>query len=605
MRLGTDNSSNEIIKKIKLLEKMQYGGLFIMLFFTILLMIVKNAVFMNIYVYYLLSGILVFILAIQLNKRKFYLISASITFVSMFAIVWGPILFNPMILEDGLSPLFNSLLIVVVSAVFLDTRNTLFLILIQFSLCIFVLYTNPNLQEFNWISLLSFYCVFGITVLTGSSNIKKNFEIIEQQKSILYEKIYFDSLTGIGSRLKFEENIDMLIKNDEAFFTIINFDIDNFNIVNKINGYSSGDRLLKDFSRIMEDVFLNEFLYRWSGDEFLVVLLTDEREHISRLMAETNDKFIEMTNGKYKLNECTLSAGVACYPKDGESISDLLQCTSLALDQSKNNGKNQFHYFQPLMRKETLKFHKIQKFINESFKNNNFELFLQPIYDIKTKTMCDAEILLRTKSKEFTLAEVLGVAEITSQIMRIDEWVVENTFKLISENKEFFAENRISINMSVHSFKAENLIEDLQKLLDKYDLDASKFTFEVTEHTAIVDIEDSKRIFTLLKQLGFKIAIDDFGTRYSSINYLNTLPIDVLKIDKSYVDNVAIDKNTAAIVKHIIALTKDLNLKTIAEGIENEEQFDTLDELGCDYAQGYLMNRPMNFKKFKKLIGIT
>ncbi len=601
MKFINDSGSSVILKRIKLLEKMQYISLSIMLFCTIVLMAVKNTLFVDIYIYYILCSMMIFLLAIRMNKKNQYLFSVYLSIASLFIIVWLPLLYNSSILEKGLSPLFNSLAIVAASAVFLNRSNALFMILIQFILSVFVIYNNSNLHELNWISLLAFFCLSGITIIIGSSSVQKNLEKIEEQKNSLYEKIYFDNLTEIGSRIKFEDNIDMLIRNDKAIFTVIDFDIDNFNIVNKINGYSSGDRLLKDFSLILEDVFSSEFLYRWSGDEFLVILLDDERTDINRLMEETNDKFNRLVNEKFKTNECTLSAGIASYPKDGQCISDLLQSTSLALNYSKNNGKNQIRYYESRMRKKIIRFHEIQKFINEALENNTLELFLQPIYDIKTKIMCNAEILLRTKSKEFTLAEILDVAETTSQIMQVDEWVVENTFKLISENRKFFAKSKISINMSVHSFKAENLIDDLQKLLKKYNVNASRFTFEVTEHTAIVDVEESKRIFTLLKQLGFEIAIDDFGTKYSSINYLNMLPIDVLKIDKSYVDNIVTDKNTNAIVKHIIALSRDLNLKTIAEGIEYKDQLETLDELGCDYAQGYLLARPMEFEKFKKL----
>ena len=605
MELVTVSKSNTILKRIKLLEKMQYISLSIMLFFTITLTVVKNTVFINIYIYYLLCSMALFVLSIYLNKKNHYFVSVYLSIFSMFLIVWAPLLINPSTLEDGLVPLVYSLVIIVTCAVFLNIINTIFMILIQFILSGFVIYNNSNLYEFNLISLFAFFFVSGIAILIVSFSVKKSREKIEEQKNTLYEKMYFDGLTGIGSRIKFEDNIGMLIKNNEAVFTVIDFDIDNFNIVNKIYGYSSGDQLLKEFSWILKDVFTSEFLFRWSGDEFLVILLTDERTHIDELIDEMNDKFIKAVNEKFNASECTLSAGVASYPKDGECISDLLQSTSLALNYSKSNGKNQIYYYETLMREKIVRFHEIHKFINESLENNTFELFLQPIYDMKTKIMCNTEILLRTKSKEFTLAEILNVAETTSQIMQVDEWVVENTFKLISENKEFFTDNKISINMSVHSFKAENLIEDLEKMLRKYNVNASKFIFEVTEHTAIVDIEESKRIFTLLKQLGFDIAIDDFGTKYSSINYLNMLPIDVLKIDKSYVDNIATDKNTAAIVKHIIALTKDLGLKTIAEGIEYKEQLDILSELGCDYAQGYLMARPMNFEKFKEIASVN
>lgn len=195
------------------------------------------------------------------------------------------------------------------------------------------------------------------------------------------------------------------------------------------------------------------------------------------------------------------------------------------------------------------------------------------------------------------------MAEETGQILRIDRWVIKNTFKFISENMTD-KNCSVAINLSAQTFETENVIDFLEHILDHYKVNPQRIIFEITEYSLIEDIEMSIQLIERIKNLGFKISLDDFGTQYSSLNYLSRIPFDSLKIDKSYIDQIVKDKNSYIVVEEVIRLAKRFGIKTIAEGVEKDEELKILSDLDCNYVQGYLFSKPISEELIIEKIGV-
>lgn len=430
---------------------------------------------------------------------------------------------------------------------------------------------------------LDFIASFGIDITNKKANENK-----------IHDMAFKDRLTGLKNRVVFETEINYLI-GEEKPFTIIYLDFDNFKNLNEVYGHDTGDLFLLEYSKKLIELFTDFEIYRWSGDEFVLLQLTNDIPEINT----TLEQLMKITKCRWTIGKMeyypSLSAGVTRYPEDGGKASDLLKNVEMALYKSKESGKSQAMFYEKRYETDVQRLVYIENAISSVLQEGNFVLFYQPIYELDQMSPTRFEALLRWKSSynDIGTGEFIEVAEKTGQILDIDRWVIHNAFDFSS--KHFSNDQmRVSVNLSAKSLKSPTLVEFIEKGMRQTGVNPALIEFEITEHSLIDSFEFTLQIVNTLKKLGFSISLDDFGTRYSSLDYLRKIPFDTLKIDKSYIDKLTVTGKDRIIVEQIIHLANQLGLTTVAEGIETAEQKEILKELGCKLGQGYLMSRPID-----------
>lgn len=442
---------------------------------------------------------------------------------------------------------------------------------------------NPKTNELVIVS-------YGIDITLERQNEKKAFDLA-----------FKDKLTGFKNRTVFEKDITTLIDKN-CSFVLYYLDIDNFRSLNEIHGHQYGDLFIKEFSLRIQQVLEECSLYRWCGDEFMVL---EEESNLS--IDDRIKQIFEVAKEKWQHEHVeyhpSVSIGIASFPEDGMCREEILKNIDIALHYSKSLGNSYASKYCSSFQKKVEAKIVIENAIHDALINDGFELYYQPIFDLLTQKISAIEVLLRWRSDryKFTTGDFIAIAEETGQILKIDHWVIRNAFKFVANNLKNSPIN-VSINLSAKTVGSPETINFLRTCLNEYEIDAAKIEFEITEHSLIDNINESLVLVSALKALGFRISLDDFGTRYSSLNYLSNMPFDSLKIDKSYVDKIVNLKNDLIIVEQIIQLSKRLGLKTIAEGIETSDQAKILTNLGCDFGQGYLMAKPLEESKLVLVI---
>lgn len=443
---------------------------------------------------------------------------------------------------------------------------------------------NPNTDE-------SFIASFGVDLSHEKEKEHKIFELA-----------FTDRLTGLKNLIVFEANLSELIDN-KVDFTLFYLDFDNFKNLNDLLGHNFGDQFLVDYSKVIQKSLPDIDVYRWSGDEFFLIQKTDVHSDIEN----TIEILMKVTKRKWLVGEMeyypSISLGISQSPKDGSEASQLHQNVEMALYKAKDIGKSQVMYYEASFQSEVEKSIRIDSLINKVLQDDAFKLFFQPIYKLASNTVIGFEVLLRWHSQDLTIStgDFIAVAEKTGQIVEIDRWVLNHSFLFFKEHFEN-DDYMISINLSPRTLTEPYLVPFISEKVQSLSLDPKRIEFEITEHSLIDNFEDSLSVINALKALGFRISLDDFGTRFSSLNYLSKIPFDTLKIDKTYIDFVTEAGNNQIIVEQIIQLAMRLGLKIVAEGIELPEQSEVLCQLGCLYGQGYLMSRPLSGENLLELL---
>lgn len=417
----------------------------------------------------------------------------------------------------------------------------------------------------------------------------------------LFKLAYSDILTNLGNLAAFEIECNEKIRDNTPFALII-VDIDNFKQVNNVYDHFVGDEFLKRFSSELVQVFDRYKIFRWFGDEFILVGTFEDYN----LLHDDLKKIILFTNQSWSLEKIeykpTACIGVATYPKDASSSMELFKNAEIALFDAKQKGISQVTLFSSNLLNKVIEDEEMTRKIDDGLRNNLFSLRLQPIFSMADNRIKGAEILIRLEDGRINTQTMINHAELTGQILQIDRWVICESFRFVKEYVQDKNDLKISVNLSTKTFNAFDLISFLKDQLEVFQIDAKYIQFEITEYTFINDLKHAKQIMHQLKSLGFLIALDDFGTKYSSLNYLKEIPLDLLKIDKSYIDHICDNEKDKKIVNHIISLAKSIGLSVVAEGIEVECQRDMLKEMKCDLVQGYLYSRPIIIDEFLKCI---
>ncbi len=433
------------------------------------------------------------------------------------------------------------------------------------------------------------------------------FSRLEKEQQELYKLSTKDTLSGLYNRLSLFDKLEQLMaksKREKREFAILFIDLDNFKDINDYMGHDVGDEILKYISNILlESVRENDFVSRVGGDEFIVVL-PEFKNNIK--IVEVAQRIIENISKPVERNSeffyVSASIGIVLYPKNGKNVTELVKNADIAMYKAKELGKNQFHFFTEELHQNIQQKISMQHLMKEALEKGHFELYYQPKVDIKKDKIVSCEALIRwNDSKKGIIAPDLFIplAEEGGFIVKLGEWVMKEGAKQIQKWQNTELKNlKISFNVSTYQFYDLKLFDKVKQATK--DIDISKFDLEITETAIMKDTKKNIEIIKKIKKLGVSWSLDDFGTGYSSLSYLRQIPIDTLKIDKSFIDAYN-EKNGKSFINLIVNMGKILNLKVVAEGVESKKQLSFLKQIGCDEFQGYLCSKPIPADKFERL----
>ncbi len=429
-------------------------------------------------------------------------------------------------------------------------------------------------------------------------------DMTEQNKMIksIDRMTYVDFLTSIGNRRLLEQEAKERIE-EEIPFTLVFFDVEGFKAINDHYGHSVGDHLLQQVAMCLTD-FAGEHdvAARIGGDEF-GMLLYDQG---SRVVGEKRIQALKETlSSTFDLDgeERTLGYrfGVTGYPTDGSSAIVLFKNADLAMNEAKKRQEETCIIYSESLFTQEAKRLRILNEIDKAIREDHFSIVLQPIYNLRTGMAAGAEILVRWTHEEMGVispAEFIPIAEETALILEIDRWVIDKALEAIEPlQRKYGPAFTLSLNLSAHTLISKEVVPMVSGLLEKHRVPAESVILEITETAVIADVDRAVSQVEKLRNLGLCIALDDFGTGYSSLSYLKMLPIDHVKLDKSYVGKISVTLMDEKIISSLVALSQDIGYQVVAEGIEKREQLDFLVDLGCDFGQGYHLAMPMTLER--------
>lgn len=411
-----------------------------------------------------------------------------------------------------------------------------------------------------------------------------------------------DALTGLPNRNLLYDRLQQAIENARRggeIAAVAFIDLDQFKFINDSLGHQVGDELLKVVaSRLKSCIRAVDTVARQGGDEFVLVL---SRQKGCESVADTVRRIIAVVAEPWTVNgiqlQVTCSVGISVYPDDGHDADTLLRNADSAMYKAKELGRNSFEYFSAEMNSHATERLETLNSLRQALANDEFVLHYQPKVRIADGAVIGAEALLRWQHPQRGMvspAQFIGLAEESGMIIDIGEWVLRSACaQNVAWQRAGLSPIPISVNLSPRQLARGDIVEVVRHALAASGLSPSLLELEITESVVMRDVDKSLDTLRQLKELGVRISIDDFGTGYSSLNYLKRFPVDTLKIDRSFVSDIATDQDDAAIVKAIISLAHILNLNVVAEGVENEDQWRFLHENGCDDVQGFHSGRPM------------
>ncbi|MED0687250.1 putative bifunctional diguanylate cyclase/phosphodiesterase [Anoxybacillus ayderensis] len=437
---------------------------------------------------------------------------------------------------------------------------------------------------------------------------KRTQELTRMNEQLAYAANH-DFLTGLFNRRAFVTELERALiraKQEQHGLAVIFIDIDRFKQINDYFGHQIGDALIVQVGQwLKEKVRSTDIVARQGGDEFTIIFTP--LKHISELHCFVNN-IVSINKQPIAVQHLdmrvSLSVGVAVYPYDGETGDTLMKHADIAMYRAKEQGKNQYQFFNGEMDRIVLQKTIIETALHEAIEKKQFTLFYQPQFDVQTKELIGMEALIRWIHPEHGIispAIFIPIAEETGQIISIGEWVIEEACRKMKKWSEQTGRSlRMSVNISPKQFLKENFVEHIHSMLQNTPLPPHQLDLEITEGVAVFNEQYTIDKLKQLKQLGVHISIDDFGTGYSSLSYLRKFPIDRLKIAKPFIDGITEEKEDVAVVKAIIVLAKNLKLRVIAEGVETLQQLDLLRSLQCDEIQGYVLGKPLPADVFEK-----
>lgn len=438
--------------------------------------------------------------------------------------------------------------------------------------------------------------------VVGVSAIAEDVTEKKQAEQKVARMAYYDALTGLPNRTLFSDRLAQacrLIDRDNHYIGVLFMDMDHFKDINDTMGHLVGDLLLTEVAHRLKEGFRScDTVSRFGGDEFAVILTElTHVEEIEHIIKSVQDKFKDPCHILERDIFVTFSVGFTYYPLDDENADNLLRNADTAMYAAKSLGRNGYQRYSSDMTDKASINLSLQDGLRRAIKEEELLLHYQPKIDIQNEVITGVEALVRWQDPNNGLrapAEFIPVAEETGLIVPMGEWILRtacNQAKLwLDEGMSKFT---VAINLSSRQFKEDGFTQNIINIINETGVNPSCIEFELTESILIENAASVSKALNAFKKVGISLSIDDFGTGYSSLSYLKLFPIDKLKIDQSFVRDITIDKNDASLVRAIISMSRSLGLKTIAEGVETQEQFDFLQAESCEEIQGYFIAKPM------------
>lgn len=419
---------------------------------------------------------------------------------------------------------------------------------------------------------------------------------------------YFDSLTGLANRALFQDRLLRDIasaKRHKKKIGILFIDLDRFKNINDSMGHLFGDELLKIVAnRLKSQGRETDTVARLGGDEFTILLTgIDSTEYVSLVARQILDLLVAPISLKGKEIHVEASIGIAMFPDDGETFEALTKYADMAMYQAKEQGRNNFQFFSDELNRHILERIALEEKLLKAVEQKEFILYYQPKVNLETNEIDGMEALVRWQPPdgELILPDLfIPVAEKTGIINYLGEWILETAcMQAVSWHRKGHFVN-VAVNLSAHQFQQKNMVQIVKRIINKSGIAPELLELEITESMVMGNVEKAITTMHGLRELGVQLSIDDFGTGYSSLNYLKRFPVNTLKIDASFVRDLKVDSDDAAIVVAIISLAKSLDLKVVAEGVETEEQLDFIKSNGGHTAQGYFFSKPIPPDEFEQ-----
>lgn len=438
-------------------------------------------------------------------------------------------------------------------------------------------------------------------------------DITQKKKS--QQKIEFqahnDFLTGLYNRMKCESDLKKIIKQsikDGVKGALMFIDLDDFKHINDGLGHQYGDVLLQQIAAGLQSIVgLRGKCYRMGGDEFVAIVMPDMFSELERIANKVKDMF----NKPWYLMEteyfCTMSMGIAVFPDDSKDVHEIIRLADIAMYESKKNGKNGYTFYDSCSKLNTARRLDIENSMRQAVTSGieEFVVFYQPVVDVRTGECSSCEALVRWDSKALGFmgpGDFIPLAEYLGLITSIGDYVLEEACRQCRYwNEHGIPDFHINVNLSVVQLLQKDVAETVARILKKTGVNPKNIVLEITESFAINDMDRVLDIIKGIKKLGPRIALDDFGTGYSSLNYIKQLPLDIIKVDKTFIEDIVEDEYAQAFIKLIVELSDTIDTDIIVEGVENEAQLNILKELGVDYIQGFYYGKPVPAYEFEKL----
>ena len=484
------------------------------------------------------------------------------------------------------------------------------IVLILFALVVRKIITLPleRLRQYAYYqsAIPKQFCLKEVEYIRAS--MVQTFKRLEQEKTDLYNLSRTDSLSGLANRNLLQERVEQIIelsKRSDKEFALLFLDLDHFKSVNDSLGHDVGDELLRNVARVIQDILrLNDVVARIGGDEFVIVLTSYSNEvELIEIINRIQTRLAKPWEVQTFPIQITSSIGITIYPKDGENLLTLMKNADIAMYKAKDNGRSGYSFFTQELNEKTQEYISLTNSMREALKNDEYVLYYQPQNDIKTNDIIGAEALIRWDVPHkgmLSPAVFIPIAEQNGFIVELGEWILRTAIKQKKEWEEKGSDIKLSINIAAKQVQNPRFVNDLQTLLQTYKVNASNIVLEITEYVFLDSSASLHEVFTKIKKLGVKISLDDFGTGYSSLSYLKAFPIDILKIDKSFIDDYE-NEDGSVFIETIIKMAQTLKLEVIAEGVETHEQITYLKALHCDAYQGYFCSKPVEPKVFESL----
>lgn len=436
-------------------------------------------------------------------------------------------------------------------------------------------------------------------------------EQLDKARQIEQHLAYHDVLTGLPNRQLFQDRLDQILKQAkrrESMVSILSLDLDGFKRINDTLGHRIGDHILKIMSqRLKSCIRKSDTVARQGGDEFIIILNeVGNEKHAIKVAKKILTSLVEPINIDSHSCRLTCSIGVSIYPSDGQTASNLVKHAEIAMHRAKKQGRNTYQLYNLSMDAEALERLELENNLHLALEQREFKLLYQPKLNLASGKIEGVEALIRWNHP--TLGRIspnkfIPLAEETGLIEKLGEWVLHTAcIHAKTLTQEGFPGIRFSVNLSNKQFRNKHIHEMIEQILTKTGLAPEYLGLEITESSIMKDVSYTIKVLRRLKEKGIKIFIDDFGTGYSSLSYLKKLPIDVLKVDRSFLEGIPEDKENKSITSAIIFLAHNLGLEVVAEGVETPKQLSFLRSMRCNSIQGFLFSKPIEFEELKQLL---